>query len=263
MRISDKVDVRGELQAILAEGLFIDENSENAIFNFTDSEPNNFRLARLRVGDFNNYVLSETMDEILTRLNDPRISHLYRPFGNSGTGEFNGLLNGIDASVGVSLADYSLLGTIFRENTGLLDANFMTSMETHFLLAEAAQKGLINEDVQALYDIGVSQAFDYWQVELPADYLTAEGALNNGNPLENIITQKWIANMINGYEGWVEYRRTGFPQLKTISASLNDGLIPVRMPYPAEEEALNNANYTEAANKTNGNNINVPVWWDE
>ncbi|WP_282178820.1 SusD/RagB family nutrient-binding outer membrane lipoprotein [Maribacter stanieri] len=263
MRVSGKIDVAAKLQTIVAEGNFIEENSENAIFNFTDGEPNNFRLARLRIGDFNNYVLSETMDEILTDLNDPRIDRLYRPFANSTDGGHNGLLNGIDASEGVSLADYSLLGTIFRENTGLLDANFMTSMETHFLLAEAAQKGLITADTETLYNTGVTQAFDYWQVDLPADYLTVDAALDDGNPLENIITQKWIANSINGYEGWVEYRRTGFPQLKTISASLNNNLIPIRMPYPSEEEALNSVNYTTASNNTESNSINVPVWWDE
>jgi len=69
--------------------------------------------------------------------------------------------------------------------------------------------------------------------------------------------------MINGYEGWVEYRRTGFPQLKTIAASLNNNVIPIRMPYPSEEEALNSVNYTIASNKTEGNSINVSVWWDE
>ncbi|MDF4220154.1 SusD/RagB family nutrient-binding outer membrane lipoprotein [Maribacter sp. M208] len=263
MRVSNKIDVASQLQTIVSEGNFIDDNEENAIFNFTDGEPNSFRLAQLRVGDFNNYVLSETMDEILTNLNDPRIGRLYQAFANSSDGEYNGLLNGIDASVGVSLADYSLLGTIFRENTGLLDANFMTSMETHFLLAEAAEREFISADTQTLYNTGVTQAFAYWQVELPENYLTEDAPFDNGNTIENIITQKWIANSINGYEGWIEYRRTGFPQLKTISASLNNNLIPTRMPYPSEEEALNNANYTQASNNTDGNSINVPVWWDE
>ncbi|MFV1449236.1 SusD/RagB family nutrient-binding outer membrane lipoprotein [Maribacter sp. HS] len=263
MRVSNKIDVASQLQTIVSEGNFIDDNEENAIFNFTDGEPNSFRLAQLRVGDFNNYVLSETMDEILTNLKDPRIGRLYQPFANSADDEYNGLLNGIDASVGVSLADYSLLGTIFRENTGLLDANFMTSMETHFLLAEAAERGFISADTQTLYNTGVLQAFAYWQVELPENYLTEDAPFDNGNIIENIITQKWIANSINGYEGWIEYRRTGFPQLKTISASLNNNLIPTRMPYPSEEEALNNANYTQASNNTDGNSINVPVWWDE
>ena len=54
MRISAKVDVATQLQTIVTDGNFIDENTENAIFNFTDGEANNFRLARLRIGDFNN-----------------------------------------------------------------------------------------------------------------------------------------------------------------------------------------------------------------
>ncbi|MDO1512960.1 SusD/RagB family nutrient-binding outer membrane lipoprotein [Maribacter confluentis] len=263
MRISAKVDVAPQLQSIFNEDNYIGTNMQNAIFNFTDGEPNNFRLARLRIGDFNNYVLSETMEDILKALNDPRIERLYRPIGNAGDNNFKGLLNGIDASTGVSVADYSLLGTIFRENTGLLDANFMTSMETHFLLAEAALKGYISGNTESLYQMGISQAFEYWQVPLPENYIMNNAALEDGMELENIITQKWIANTINGYDGWIEYRRTGFPQLRTISASLNNNIIPVRMPYPAEEEALNSNNYAEAANKTDGNSINVPVWWDE
>ncbi|MEJ1221516.1 SusD/RagB family nutrient-binding outer membrane lipoprotein [Sediminicola sp. 1XM1-17] len=266
MRISNKMDVSSDLQLIFDGGEFINDNTQNAVFDFTDGEPNNFRLARLRIGDFNNFVLSETMEEILTDLNDDRIERLFRPFANSTNEEFNGLLNGIDASqTSIALADYSLTGTIFRENTGLLDANFMTGWETQFLLAEAAEKGLINANAQQLYERGVTQAFEYWQVPLPSTYLTIDAAygLTGADPLEQIITQKWIANMINGYEGWIEYRRTGFPQLKTISASLNNDLIPVRMPYPAEEEALNNKNYSAAAAATDGNSINVRVWWDQ
>lgn len=266
MRISDKVDVTAQLQTIFDDDNYIHGNTENAVFDFTDGEPNNFRLARLRIGDFNNFVLSETMEEILTNLNDPRIAILFRPFGNSTSGEFNGLLNGIDASqTSIALADYSLTGSIYRENTGVLDANFMTSMETQFLLAEAAQKGIISADAKVLYENGVKQAFDYWNAELPDDYLFTSAAFDSSgtNALEQIVTQKWVANMINGYEGWIEYRRTGFPQLKRISASLNNNLIPVRMPYPSEEEALNNANYSVAASATNGNSVNVNVWWDE
>jgi hypothetical protein len=266
LRISGKVDVSAELQAVVNAENFISENQQNATFDFNDGEPNNFRLARLRIGDFNNFVQSETMEDILKGLNDPRISTLFRPFGNSSSNEFNGLLNGIDATQNaVILSDYSLAGNIFRENTGQLDANFMTSMETYFLLAEAAQKGLIATSGKDLYITGVHQAFEYWQVPLPQDYLSGTAAYDETgiNSLEQIITQKWVANMINGYEGWIEYRRTGFPQLRTISASLNNDLIPVRMPYPSEEEALNAVNYSEAAAKTDGNSINVKVWWDE
>ena len=113
--------------------------------------------------------------------------------------------------------------------------------------------------------MGVTEAFEYWQVTLPTTYLAIDAAygLTGADRIEQIITQKWIANMINGFEGWIEYRRTGFPQLKTISASLNNDLIPVRMPYPAEEEALNITNYTTAAAATDENSVNAKVWWDQ
>ncbi len=264
VRISAKENVAGQLQEIVSEGNFIRTNPENAVFNFTAGEPNNFRLARLRAGDFNNFVMSETIENILSSLNDPRISMLFRPFENAAGNEFNGLINGIDASqTTISLADYSLAGTIFRENTGQLKANYMTAWETHFLLAEAAAKGLISADAKTLYDIGVALAFEYWQTDLPENYLSTAAAYGDQSAIEQIITQKWIANMINGYEGWIEYRRTGFPELQPVSASLNNGLIPVRMPYPAEEATLNSSNYELATQATNGNSINVAVWWNE
>ena len=266
IRISGKVDVSSELQTIFNEGNFITTNNENATFDFTATEPNNFRLARLRVGDFNNFVLSETMEEILTNLDDDRINTFFKPFSNSNSNEFNGLINGIDASsTSVVLADLSLSGTAFRDDTSTLDANFITAWETNFLLAEAAEKGLITADAQTLYNTAVTQAFEYWNTILPASYLVGKANYNAAGttPLEQIITQKWIASVIQGYEGWVEYRRTGFPSLKNVSASLNNGVIPVRMPYPAEAATLNQENYKIAETATNGNSLDVKVWWDE
>ena len=116
---------------------------------------------------------------------------------------------------------------------------------------------------QSLYEDGVMDAFGYWNVTMPANYLTAGPAAYNGvDGLEQIITQKWIANTINSYECWIEYSRTGFPELMPVSASLNNGLYPVRLPYPADEIALNAANYSTAAASTGGNSVNSKVWWD-
>ncbi|AQS93815.1 hypothetical protein BXQ17_06985 [Polaribacter sp. BM10] len=266
IRISAKVDVATQLQTLFDNGNYIQSNSENAVFDFTNSEPNSFRLAQLRVGDFNNFVLSETMEEILTDLDDTRINTFFRPFANATGNEYKGLINGIDASsTSVALSDYSLAGTAFREDTSGLDANFMTAWETNFLLAEAAVKGFINADAETLYNTGVTQAFEFWNTTLPTTYLATNANYNavGTSPLNQIITQKWIASLINGYEGWIEYRRTGFPALKEVSASLNAGLIPVRMPYPAEASSLNSENYNKAAAATNGNSLDAKVWWNE
>ena len=139
----------------------------------------------------------------------------------------------------------------------------MTSWETDFLLAEAGLKGYINTDPKILYEKGVQGAFSYWDVSLPDNYLSDIGvAYSADNALEQIITQKWIASITNGFEGWIEYRRTGFPKLKQVSASLNNNLIPVRMPYPTDEEALNSVEYSKAAANTDNNSINARTWWD-
>lgn len=261
VRISDQFSSPFTLETIFSSGNYINIQADNAVLDFLDVQPNNFRMANLRDGDFNLFVMSETAQEILAELNDPRIETFYRPAGIDGN--FNGLLNGPDASAtSISVSDYSLTGTIFRENPGNLFGNFITSWEVHFLLAEAAQKGLIAGDPQVLYEEGVRQAFTYWNTEMPSEYLTTgRAAYRADNALEQIITQKWIANTINGYEGWIEYRRTGFPTFKTVSASLNNGLIPVRMPYPADEEALNQSNYN-AANNGDNNSVDRKVWWD-
>lgn len=261
VRISDRFNYSIELENIIASDDFIGNASDNAVLDFLDSQPNNFRMANLRDGDFNLFVMSETAQEILTNLNDPRIEIFYRP--SNVDGNYNGLLNGPDASAtSISVSDYSLTGSIFRENPGGLYGNYMTSWETYFLLAEAMERGLIDGDAKSHYEEGVRQAFAYWNAEIPNEYLiTGNGAYNNDNAIEQIITQKWIANSINGYEGWIEYRRTGFPKLKSIAASLNNGLIPTRMPYPADEEALNQANYNTANNGDN-NSVNRKVWWD-
>jgi hypothetical protein len=140
----------------------------------------------------------------------------------------------------------------------------MTAWETEFLLAEAIERGLITGSGQAHYDNGVQLAFEYWNTTITSSYLTSDSAAYGSfgqNPIEQIITQKWLANCINGYEGWIEYRRTGFPVLKTISASLNGGVIPVRMPYPTDEATLNSVNYN-LATSSNGNSVNAKVWWD-
>lgn len=267
MRISGQKDVRADVQKLVTENQLITQPSDDAVFNFTASQPTNFKMSTARIGDFNLYIMSETMEEILRKYQDPRMMVFFRPTASNNQ-VYRGLRNGPDAStLSISVSNYSFAGTIFREESGRLKANFLTSFEVQFLLAEAAEKGWITGSSQTYYEQGVRNAFQFWNTSLPQNYLTTgEGAFSSNNSakrMEQIITQKWIANILNGYEGWIEYRRTGFPQLKPVTASLNQGIFPVRMPYPATEAALNNANYRSAADRTNNNSINTPVWWDK
>ncbi|MEL6670316.1 MAG: SusD/RagB family nutrient-binding outer membrane lipoprotein, partial [Bacteroidota bacterium] len=263
LRISGRVDVSQEMQMLFDEGNFIESGDQDAAFSFTSGPPNNFRMATARVGDFNNFVMSRTADSILGVLNDPRVEVLFRPAAN--TGEFNGLENGIDPSqTSIVVDDFARPGTIFREETDRYRANYITAWETHFVLAEAAQRDIIDADWIPLYRQAVRLAFEYWNSVGVDDYLDQD-LVNpdlNENPSQLIATQRWIASLGNGYEGWIEWRRTGYPQLLPIAASLNDDLIPIRFPYPTDEQALNFENWSLAASATDGNSPNVPVWWD-
>jgi len=266
MRSSSKLSNNADLQAIASSLKYLNSNAENAVYHFTNGQPNNFRMANLRDGDFNLYIMSETSEGIFAKYNDSRVGVFFRQISNNPTGviRYEGLLNGPDASAtSISIGDYSLPGKLFREETGRLDANYMTAWETNFLLAEAAERGLISGPAKNYYDLAVQQAFDYWGVQLPTNYLSSGAAVYGTNNLELIAEQKWIANSINGYESWIEFRRTGFPSLKTVSASLNGDLIPTRMPYPTSEQALNAANYNLAAASSAGNSVNAKTWWDE
>ena len=261
LRVSGRENVAVPLRELYEAGNYIRTAEQNATFDFASGPPNSFAFATARIGIFNVFLMSLTAEGIFAELDDPRVAVLYRPAAN--TGEYTGIVNGIDAATAIVPDDYARPGTIWRERTGDLDFNFMTAWETHLLLAEAAQRGILEADPRALYETGVTLAFAYWQTELPADYLTSgPAAWDAARGLEQIITQKWIAGIGDAYEGWIEWRRTGYPELLPVQASLNNGLYPVRFPYPADEQALNFDNYRAAAEATDGNSVNVPVWWD-
>lgn len=261
LRVSAARDVADRVGDLADNAALITDNAQNAVFSFTDGPPNSFAFATARVGIFNVFLMSETAAAILNELDDPRRAVLYRP--SAAGAAFRGITNGIAAADGITPDEFARPGTIWRERTGDLDFNYLTAWETSFLLAEAALRGYTDGDARALYERGVRQAFAYWGTELPEDYLRAgPAAYDPERALKQIITQKWVASIGNAYEGWTEWRRTGFPALRPVAASLNDGRYPVRMPYPADEQALNFENYRTAAAATDDNSINTTVWWD-
>ena len=107
-------------------------------------------------------------------------------------------------------------------------------------------------------------SFDYYGVNMPADYLTqATVALDGSEDLTRILTQKWLSLINCGHEAWFNIRRTGIPILEPGPDNLNDGQYPVRYLYPESEQATNSANYAEAASRIGGDNINSKGWWEK
>ncbi len=271
MRISKRLTDFSELQALATSGKLMRSNADNALVPYLSSAPNQWPMSQAALGLYQENRMTKTVDSVLTLWDDPRINVLYKPTQKSvseGNPEYKGLLNGQDretiSAEGIDLNDISLFGAIFRDVPDGVDAQFMQYAELQFALAEAAERNYISGDAQTYYQNGVTASFDYYEVELPADYFTRPPiALDGTDDLTKILTQKWLSLIGIGHEAWFNVRRTGIPKLGAGPDNLNDGRYPVRYLYPESEQATNSSNYQQAASRIGGDDINSKGWWEK
>jgi hypothetical protein len=182
---------------------------------------------------------------------------------------------------------------------------WLRASEVQFLLAEAALRGFYSGgSAEALYKKGIELSFvenglsasdaqTYYNASgAQANYVDAVNSNNNVNAvstidkkwitsgsveehLEQIITQKYIANYPNGYEAWSEWRRTGYPRmfnpvrnLSNVGAqninSTGKDLGMRRFPFPQKEIENNGTNVLQARTLLEGSdNAATNVWWDK
>ncbi len=210
---------------------------------------------------------------------------------------FEGVPNGLDDAEALSYAptgDPAKGGSNFISRIGLLwtcsacdpkasptaaQAILMSYAELQFILAEAAEKGWISGDAEGFYLTGIEASFAYHESRVPGNFgidLTTVGATTEyltqadvaytgttADKLEKIGNQKYIALFFTDMQGWIEYRRTGFPAtIKPGKANQNEDRVPVRYIYPIEQQVLNLDSYNQAVSRQGTDDINTPVWWD-
>jgi hypothetical protein len=81
--------------------------------------------------------------------------------------------------------------------------------------------------------------------------------------LEKIINQKIVALYPDEFQGWCEYRRTGYPKvpLGPDHSALN-GVIPRREPWPTTEETINSKSFKDALSRYGTDSKLTKFWWD-
>ncbi|MEL6673800.1 MAG: SusD/RagB family nutrient-binding outer membrane lipoprotein [Bacteroidota bacterium] len=269
IRISGQVEVSSEVSALLASGELIEAADENAAVPYLSSAPNQWFIFNERDGRYSDVRMSARIQTVFDQLDDPRAAAYFKPTLTSvanGNPAYRGLPNGLsrESQNAYNLSDISLLGARFRDMPDGLDAIFIGYPEVQFLLAEATQKGLISGDTKAFYEAGISAAFAQYAVALPVGYFSrGEVSLDSGVALEKILTQKWLALFMQGYEAWIEVRRTGYPVLEVPKDNLNNDVFPVRFRYPESEQAANGANYAQAVSRIGGDSHNSKGWWEQ
>jgi len=280
IRISNKKSPAAELTEIFsnpAQFPVMVSNSDNGVYTYLAAAPDQFPQFSNRSGSFNEFRASKTLLDTLKTLGDPRMPVFFRPTpATEGTANpaFIGIPNGLDDVTSQTYAggqqNHSRIGALYYENSisaeGIKIAKgvIMTYAELQFLLAEAASKGWISADVNALYTKGIESSFAFYSLSVPAGYLDKIQVKLTGvkeADLNKIGFQKWISFFFQGMEAWFDWRRTRIPALSPAVSNQNNNRIPVRFIYPISEQALNGKNRSEAVARQGGDDINTLMWY--
>ncbi len=158
-----------------------------------------------------------------------------------------------EGSRGGTNAYVSRMNEVFNQKDdggNLLKSRLFSYAELSFLKAEAAVRGW-GSDAEGNYLEGIKASLDVWGIgDSYADYITNTGVAFDGT-LDIVMQQKWIANMFNGDEAYMDWRRTGFPDLKAGPFARED-VMPLRFIYPSDEIDLNSANNAAGAASLEG-----------
>ena len=266
LRLS-KVDAakgKAEFMAAMADGA-LTSNTDNVTYKYLAEANNEHPLYNNYItGNRKDFAVSDVMINYLVKTNDPRISAIADKNQNL---KYVGVPYGIFP--GTSKAqDVSLAATSMRQQNSA--ANVLTYAQVLFSQAEAAKLGWITGDAKALYESAVTASMQQWlgaaaTTTAIADFLKQDGIkYADATALEQIGTQKWIALFYQGNESWAEWRRTGFPALKTPAKPLNvSGQIPRRMAYVVTEGTLNKVNYEAVVAKQGADTQETRMWWDK
>jgi len=117
-------------------------------------------------------------------------------------------------------------------------------------------------------DADVQQYLEYKSIkdaEVAAFKATAMYTLSgtDDEQLEKIINQKIVALYPDEFQGWCEYRRTGYPKVPIgpDQAALK-GVVPRREPWPTKEETINSKSFEDALSRYGVDSRLTKFWWD-
>lgn len=239
---------------------------EGAMINFSSTASNQNPLFSeiAGLGKTQNIVASATVVDSMKSNDDPRRFALFTVNGGDVVGIPQGAYQ-LPASTAVSIPLAITGARALDDASAEAPVIFMSDWESKFLLAEAAARGWIAMDAESAFLEGIDLNMTFLGVD-PVDeaaYLSGAywaaypvgGTLNE--QLEHILTQKWFSMTgTQGYEAWIEQRRTGYPDFFTVSAnSIIGNKLPVRFLYP-------NVELTRNLNFPGQKFVSEKVWWD-
>ena len=264
-------------------------NSDSAYDNLNGRYPNGFYQVGHGWGEAR---VNASITAYMNGYEDPRREKYFTKVTVAGTEGYIGVRSGIQGANKADFAEYSEWNV-----TSTTPMPFFVAAEVAFLRAEGALLGWdmggtaqhwYEEGIRlAFSEVGASGADDYIanSSATPGNYVDPKNSAYNYNNrstipiawdavssdeqhLEQIITQKWIANFPNGLEAWCDFRRTGYPYIFPAYNNLSTQGVTNdrqqrRLRFSLSEYQTNNANVTAAVSMlSNGQDSdNTDLWW--
>lgn len=262
MRLADKNPAlsKSSAEAAVASGVFTSQSQSASQVYYGLSPHVNSIYGNMIERGRSDFVAANTIVDTMNAINDPR-----RPYYFSAVdGEFIGGLYGY-SNVFEQCSSFS---------AQMLEADYpailMDYVEVEFLLAEAAVRGynIGGGTAESHYNKAITESILAWggniteaSVYLAQPEIGYSTGSTAGNFRKKIGFQKWIALYNRGLEGWAEWRRFDTPNFNIPRRRTADD-IPMRMPYPYNEDNLNLTNYTAAAAAIGGDLVSTKLFWD-
>ena len=149
----------------------------------------------------------------------------------------------------------------------------MTYAEVELLKAEAAARGWHSGDAATHYNNGVRAAMEYLTMYggeatiagADIDAYLAANPYDASMGLKQINEQIWAAVLLNEYEAFANWRRTGYPELTPVNypGNVTGGTIPRRLRYREGEAVANPENYSAAISAQGPDEFTTRMWWDQ
>ena len=269
LRISDvdATTAKAEFEAAVADGVLA-SNDDNAIYHYLG----NGVFDNPRYNDFltrTDNAVSETIVDKLMALNDPRVATYADPIGASAGDVYTGMPYGLGNAEagGYGFDEVSLPNSVYVKAKDS-SVPILTYAQVLFGLAEGASYGWnAGGSAESFYNAAIKASMEQWDVFDQTAYESyiqqTSVAFDDTKAIELIGEQKWLALYMQGYEGWAEWRRLGYPELVPAPAAANNsGQIPRRQAYPASESQNNQANYEDAVARQGADDLDTRVWWD-
>lgn len=274
-------------EAVKSTRGLIDTNDNNAYVG-VGAEPNPLWLVASSWGEIR---INATIASYMKGYSDPRSAVYFTTSKLGGDSPYMGMRSGLEGVKPATYSGYSMPN--YEQKDDML---MFCAAETAFLRAEGALRGWdMGGSARDFYEQGVKLSFDQRKVSGADEYLAnavavPEPFIDPVNPakcnytpktkitiawnegasteekLERIITQKWIANFPLGFEGWADYRRTGYPEVFPSVSNLSNGVIDTnrqlrRLPFPLSEKQGNSANVSAAVSMLGGPDTGATDLW--